>query len=97
VRSQETRGSTLDNAIRCSSKGFAVCNQITDVINLVTNFGPESPAALLISPVFPSLNRTERPSGFVASSMVFFELFVNVFGEEVDGECCYSVDAVNVH
>lgn len=90
LRTEKTKGQTLDRMVRCSLDGLTVCNQITYVIT-----DDSSPATLLLSPVFPSLNRSPFPSGFVASSIAFLEVFENVFGEKVDEILCVLETADN--
>lgn len=86
LRFEETRGKAIDSLVACVTENTSPsCAEITSVIELADSEQP-SPGALLMDPIRPIDGSTA--TGVVLSTLVWEELFENVFSDEVSGIYC---------
>jgi hypothetical protein len=84
---QETRGTLIDNLIKCSETNTEVCSSITDILTLTSHEVEPGPGALIMQAIYPANNETILV-GVIASPIVWSEVLENVFADEVSGIDC---------
>lgn len=95
VRYEEKRGKAIDAMVSCAKEGLSSsCAEITDVVSLVGSEAASSPGAILLNPIQPVGG--SNVTGAIASTLVWEELFENVFSDEVSGIICV-LESQHIH
>jgi len=93
---EKTRGELIDSIIDCSGESQRVgkileCGGITDFLSLTSQQQETGPSAVLMEPIFPAYGNVA--TGLVAASIVWDEIFEDVFNDEVRGiDCVLETD-----
>ena len=98
IRYEQTRGEMIDTIIDCSNQRQQLgdesisCIGMTDMLFLAGQNVADGPSALILQPVYAAdrsgSNQLLELVGLISSAIVWSEVLVNVFADEVDGVDC---------
>jgi len=90
LHNEKKRGETIDNILDCAQHYEHMgmdqedCGQLTNLLLLTQR---KVPASLIMQPVYP-MNDPGEVTGIVSSPLVWQDVFMNAFGDQVNGVHC---------